>query len=93
MSILTKLVCKIKMQLIGWKDGAHNLLVDTEEIGCLNKLKSLNIDAESIYELYPDQSSIFQPGLIWNDIVLSPSRARIQQELRASILKIEQNAS
>ncbi|PON53244.1 P-loop containing nucleoside triphosphate hydrolase [Parasponia andersonii] len=80
-------------KLIGWKDGANKLLIDPEEIECLTTLKSLNSDAESIYELYADPSSIFQPGFIWNDIVLSPSRPAIQQELRASILKIEQKDS
>ncbi|GMN53503.1 hypothetical protein TIFTF001_022625 [Ficus carica] len=76
-------------KLIGWKDGANKLLVDTEEIECLKVLSSLNSDAESIYELYADPDSIFQPGSIWNDIVLSPSRPEVQQRLKDSIQKIE----
>lgn len=77
------------MQLIGWKDGDSNLLVDTEELECLTKLSSLNPDADSIYELYNHPSIIFKPGSIWNDIVLSPSRSAIQVELRSSIQKCE----
>lgn len=81
------------MQLIGWKDGANKLLVDSEEIECLKVVSSLNSDAESIYELYEDPSFIFQPGSIWNDIVLSPSRPKLQQQLKNSIQKIEMKAS
>ncbi|KAL5542143.1 hypothetical protein UlMin_009853 [Ulmus minor] len=76
-------------KLIAWKHGDHKLLVDPEEIELLTNLSKLNPDAESIYELYPDPNPIFQPGSVWNDIVLSPSRPTRQQELRDAIRKIE----
>lgn len=79
----------MKMQLIGYKDGDSNLLVDNEEIECLTKLSSLNPDADSVYELYEHPSIIFKPGSIWNDVVFSPSRSALQMELKSSIQKLE----
>ncbi|XP_030507390.1 calmodulin calcium-dependent NAD kinase isoform X1 [Cannabis sativa] len=76
-------------KLIGWKEGEQKLLVDSEEIECLNTIRSLNSNADSIHELYADSTTIFRPGFIWNDIVLSPSRSSIQKRLRESIQKIE----
>ncbi|KAG6727111.1 hypothetical protein I3842_02G114400 [Carya illinoinensis] len=76
-------------RLIARKDGEDRLLVDTEEIKCLTAVSSLNAEAESIYELYEHPSPIFEPGSIWKDIVLSPSRPSLQLELRARILKSE----
>ncbi|KAJ7979927.1 P-loop containing nucleoside triphosphate hydrolases superfamily protein [Quillaja saponaria] len=77
-------------QLIGWKDGHSNLLVDLEEIKCLRMVSNMNAEADSIYGLYnEDPSPIFEPGSIWNDIVCSPSRPTHQSELRAYIQKIE----
>ncbi|KAF5452726.1 hypothetical protein F2P56_027694 [Juglans regia] len=76
-------------RLIARKDGEDRLLVDTEEIKCLTEVSSLNAEAESIYELYAHPSPIFEPGSIWKDLVLSPSRPSLQLELRARILKNE----
>lgn len=80
----------VKMQLIGWKDGDNNLLVDPEEIKCLTNLSSLNSEAESIYELYMQNPSlILEPGSFWRDIVLCPSRPSLQLKLKGTIQKIE----
>ncbi|TKY51881.1 ATP binding kinase [Spatholobus suberectus] len=76
-------------KLIGWKDGSHNLLVDPEDIKCLKTLCSLNAEADSIYELYKEPSPIMEPGSVWNDIVMLPSRPSDQKELRETIQKIE----
>ncbi|KAL1323954.1 hypothetical protein HN51_034165 [Arachis hypogaea] len=76
-------------KLIGWKDRDKTLLVDPDEIDCLRRVARLNEDAESIYELYKHPNPAFEAGSIWKDIVLSPSRLNIQQELKYSIQKIE----
>ncbi|KAG5078291.1 hypothetical protein JHK82_056986 [Glycine max] len=78
-------------KLIGRKDGDHNLLVDREEIKCLETLGSLNAGADSIYELHKEPSPIMEPGSVWNDIVMSPSRPSDQKELKESIQKIEKS--
>ncbi|KAI4317960.1 hypothetical protein L6164_025780 [Bauhinia variegata] len=79
-------------KLVGWKEGENNLLVDPEEIKCLTNIGKLNAEADSIYELYKQPSPIMGPGSIWNDIVLSSSRATDQKELRNSILRIEKSS-
>ncbi|EOA39428.1 hypothetical protein CARUB_v10012550mg [Capsella rubella] len=76
-------------RLIAWKDGSSKLLVDPEDIECLKRVSSLNPDAESIYELYPDPSQISKPGSVWNDVVLVPSRPKVQKELSDAIKRIE----
>ncbi|XP_030974010.1 uncharacterized protein LOC115994120 [Quercus lobata] len=76
-------------KLIAWKDGDNKPLIDPEKINCLTAASNLNAEAQSIYELYADSSQISGPGSIWKDIVLSPSRASLQQELRACIQRIE----
>jgi len=63
--------------------------VDPEDIKSLNNVTSLNTEADSIYELHKEPSPVMEPGSIWNDFVLSPSRSCAQKELRESILKIE----
>lgn len=77
------------MQLIAWKAGNSNLLVDPEDIECLKRVSSLNPDAESIYDLYSDSSLLSKPGSVWNDVVLVPSRPKVQKELTDTIKKIE----
>ncbi|KAJ6725918.1 hypothetical protein OIU79_004138 [Salix purpurea] len=74
--------------LIAWKDGDHNLLIDPEGYRCLTNVCNLKAEAESIYELYTDPSPIFEPGSVWKDIVMDPSRPTVQSELKTSILKI-----
>lgn len=81
------------MQLIAWKSGDSNLLVDPEEIKPFKLISSLNEEAESVYELYgADSDEALQPGSIWKDIVLVPERASILQELHRAITKIENPA-
>ncbi|URE04867.1 Zeta toxin [Musa troglodytarum] len=80
-------------KLIGWKDGSSNLLVDPQEIICLEKLSKVNEDANSIYELYPQEDSSSGSGFIWDGMVMSPTRESIQQELKAAIERIESPAS
>lgn len=77
------------MKLIGWKDKDKNLLVDPDEIKCLKTVGRLNEGAESIYELYKHPNPACEAGSVWKDIVLSPSRVNIQQELKYSIQKVE----
>ncbi|KAJ0092172.1 hypothetical protein Patl1_25226 [Pistacia atlantica] len=76
-------------RLIAWKDGDSKLLVDPDDIKSLTTVSTLNDKAESVYELYGDPNPIFKPGSEWKDIVLFPSRASIQLELRNSIQKME----
>lgn len=80
----------IFVKLIGWKDRDRNLLVDPEEIGCLKAVGMLNDEANSISELYKIPNPSSQDGSVWKDIVLSPSRTNIQQELKYAIKRIEQ---
>lgn len=77
------------MQLIAWKDGDNKTLIDPEKINCLTAASNLNAEAQSIYGLYTDSSRISEPGSIWKDVVLSPSRESLQQELRACIQRNE----
>ncbi|XP_057438582.1 calmodulin calcium-dependent NAD kinase-like isoform X2 [Lotus japonicus] len=76
-------------KLIGWKERDRTLLVDPDEIACLKRVAKLNDDANSIYELYKHPNPAYEVGSVWKDIVLSPSRLNIQQELKFSIQKIE----
>ena len=79
------------MQLIAWKDGDNKLLIDPEGYKCLTNVSNLRADAESIYELYTGPSPIFEPGSVWKEIVMDPSRPTVQSELRASIINIEKS--
>ncbi|GLT42214.1 hypothetical protein SLA2020_162280 [Shorea laevis] len=76
-------------KLIAWKDGEGKILVDPDEIGCLETVRSLNPEAENVYELYSDPEKIYQPGSVWNDNILTSSRPSLQLELRTSIQRIE----
>ncbi|KAL0670874.1 hypothetical protein Bca4012_033578 [Brassica carinata] len=76
-------------KMIAWKEKEKTLLVDPEEIDCLKNVGRLNENAESIYELYRRPNPACEAGSIWKDIVLSPSRFNIQQELKYSIQKVE----
>jgi len=51
----------------------------------------VNVEADSIYELYKEPSLIMRPGSVWKDIVLSPSRSNDQKKLRKSIQKTEKS--
>ncbi|KAM7254092.1 hypothetical protein ACFE04_031774 [Oxalis oulophora] len=76
-------------KLIGWKERERNLLVDPDEINCLKMVGRLNDEAESIYDLYKPPNPACKTGSVWKDIVMSPSRLNIQQELKYSIQKVE----
>ncbi|XP_074314898.1 calmodulin calcium-dependent NAD kinase-like, partial [Silene latifolia] len=76
-------------KLIGWKDRDKTLLVDPEEFKCLKMVGELNEEANNIYELYKSPNPACHDGSIWNDIVSSPSRLTVQQELKYSIMRIE----
>ncbi|XP_009118483.1 uncharacterized protein LOC103843496 [Brassica rapa] len=78
-------------KLIGWKEKEKTLLVDPEEIDCLKRVGGLNENADSIYQLYNQPNPACEAGSIWKDIVLSPSRFNIQQELKYSIQKVERS--
>lgn len=65
--------------------------MDPKVIKCLNVIGSMNAEADSIYELYKEPVLVIEPGSIWIDIVLSPSRSNDQRELRESIQKIEKS--
>ncbi|KAI4301149.1 hypothetical protein L6164_034458 [Bauhinia variegata] len=80
-------------KLIGWKDRDKTLLVDPDEIACLKRVAKLNEHAETIYELYKHPNPARIAGSVWKDIVLSPSRLNIQQELKYSIQKVERMKS
>lgn len=75
--------------MIGWKDRDKTLLVDQEEIDCLKRVGRLNDEANTIYELYKHPNPACEDGSVWKDIVLSPSRLAIQQELKFAIHKVE----
>lgn len=79
----------IYAQLIAWKDGDSNLLVDRDEIKCLSSVSELNDDAESIYELHKEANRLNEPGSMWTDIVLLPTRPSLQLELKTVVKKIE----
>ncbi|KAH7517316.1 hypothetical protein FEM48_Zijuj09G0050400 [Ziziphus jujuba var. spinosa] len=78
-------------KMIGWKDRDKTLLVDPDEIDCLKRVGRLNDEANSINELYKAPNPACEAGSIWKDIVLSPSRANVQQELKYSIQKVERS--
>ncbi|KAL8162756.1 hypothetical protein V2J09_014245 [Rumex salicifolius] len=77
-------------KMIAWKSGANKVLVDPENFKIVNSLSSLNDDAESIYELYKQlPNPIYEPGSVWKDIVLHPSRPDVQLQLKTAIQKLE----
>ncbi|XP_074316131.1 calmodulin calcium-dependent NAD kinase [Silene latifolia] len=76
-------------KLIGWKDREKTLLIDPEEYKCLKMVGALNENADNIYELYTSPNPACQDGSTWKDIVTSPSRVNVQQELKYSIMRIE----
>ncbi|XP_020092451.1 uncharacterized protein LOC109712975 isoform X2 [Ananas comosus] len=80
-------------KLIGWKDGNSSLLVEPQEFSCLEKVGKLNDDADSLFELYGEGDSTCGSRSVWDDLVMSPSRAPIQAELKAAILAMEPRAS
>ncbi|MQL90647.1 hypothetical protein Taro_023241 [Colocasia esculenta] len=80
-------------KLIGWKDGSSSLLVDPEEIDVLKKVATLNEDADNVHELYAKAGDSCNHPCVWDDVVLSSSRAVLQQELKMAIRRIEGSQS
>nr|GEZ22060.1 putative zeta toxin domain, P-loop containing nucleoside triphosphate hydrolase [Tanacetum cinerariifolium] len=80
-------------QLIGWKDGNSNLLVDREQIKCLEALTEINDKADSIYELYADPKMLTDDDSVWNKLVLTPTRSDLQHSLKIVIERIENSKS
>ncbi|KAF4387139.1 hypothetical protein G4B88_024711 [Cannabis sativa] len=78
-------------KMIGWKDRDKTLLVDPDEIDCLKRVGRLNSEATSIYQLYKSPNPACEAGSVWKDIVLSPSRLNVQQELKYAIQKVERS--
>ncbi|KAG8062788.1 hypothetical protein GUJ93_ZPchr0003g16619 [Zizania palustris] len=76
-------------QLIARKDGNSSLLVEPREFGCLDKVSSLNENATSVHDLYPDGATACGSRSIWDDMIAAPARAGIQQELREAIRSME----
>lgn len=73
-------------QLIAWKGGINSsLLVEPDEIDCLDKVGNLNENATSLHDLYPGGATTCGSRSIWDDMIVSPSRAVIQQEIREAI--------
>ena len=67
--------------------------VDPEAIKFLERLGTLNAEADSIYELHKEPSPIIEFVSIWNDMVLPPSRQSNQIELSEIIQKIDKSAN
>ncbi|CAN6298519.1 unnamed protein product [Urochloa humidicola] len=81
-------------QLIAWKDGmSSSLLVEPREIDCLEKVSSLNEDATSVHDLYPDGATTCGSRSIWEDMIAEPERAATQRELREAVRAAEEAAS
>ncbi|XP_047937837.1 calmodulin calcium-dependent NAD kinase-like [Salvia hispanica] len=80
-------------RLIAWKDGDSKLLVDRDDIKCLTRVKELNEEAESIYELYKDPAIMYEAESVWNDIVLHSARDSLQLQIQTVVKKIETHVS
>uniref|UniRef100_A0ACD5W849 Uncharacterized protein n=1 Tax=Avena sativa TaxID=4498 RepID=A0ACD5W849_AVESA len=73
-------------QLIAWKGGINSsLLVEPNEIDCLDKVGNLNENATSLHDLYPGGATTCGSRSIWDDMIVAPSRALIQKEIREAI--------
>ncbi|XP_076886910.1 calmodulin calcium-dependent NAD kinase-like [Bidens hawaiensis] len=77
--------------LIGFKDGNSNLLVDPDQIKCLDALSEISDEADSIYELYADHKMLIHSDSMWKEHVLKPGRIESQRDLKAVIEKIEKS--
>ncbi|KAI7734399.1 hypothetical protein M8C21_013869, partial [Ambrosia artemisiifolia] len=77
--------------LIGYKDGSSNLLVDPDQIKCLEALKEINDKADSIYELYADHKMLTNIDSVWKELVLKPNRINSQRDLKFVIEEIEKS--
>ncbi|KAI3693111.1 hypothetical protein L6452_32941 [Arctium lappa] len=78
-------------KLIGWKDGNSNLLIDRDQIKCLEILMEINDQAGSIYELYANPKKLADLDSVWNEVVLKPTRTYLQRDLKDVIERIEKS--
>ncbi|XP_059298978.1 calmodulin calcium-dependent NAD kinase-like [Lycium ferocissimum] len=85
----TNTISASRPSLIAWKDGENKLLVEPEDIKCLEMVKNVKEEAESIYELYEEEDVLSQSACVWKNMVLLPARSSLQQELKTAIVKIE----
>ncbi|CAN1279680.1 Calmodulin calcium-dependent NAD kinase, partial [Linum perenne] len=76
-------------KLIARKDGDNTMLIDPDHFKCLKNVGRLNPNAESVHELYGSSSTLHETGSVWKDVVFSPSRTRVQEELKMVIEQIE----
>lgn len=77
--------------MIEWRDGScRDLPEDRDCIKCLEKVSKLNEDADSIYELYPEDDSSCGSRSIWDEIT-SPARAETQQQLKEAVKMMERS--
>ncbi|KAK9068192.1 hypothetical protein SSX86_012303 [Deinandra increscens subsp. villosa] len=77
--------------LIGFKDGNSNLLVDRDQIKCLEILSEINDEADSIYELYADIKMVTGNDSVWRELILKPERIESQRDLKVVIERIEKS--
>ena len=78
------------LQLIYRKDSNKSFeMVDPEAHAWLTTLSNLNIDAESVHELYPNSSLFSEPGSILKEMTPTSLRLTCQKELRYVIKKLE----
>ncbi|KAM3294158.1 hypothetical protein ACQJBY_037201 [Aegilops geniculata] len=81
-------------QLIAWKGEINgSLLVEPREIDCLDKVSNLNEGATSLHGLYPGGATTCGSRSIWEDMIVAPSRATVQREIREAIRSVEPTAT
>ena len=75
------------MQLIAVKDGPNRkLLIDVDTYPGTRYLADLNIDSDSVTELYSKATDRKLVNLFWQNEILNPKRKARQERLRAAIL-------
>ncbi|KAI4998059.1 hypothetical protein ZWY2020_053401 [Hordeum vulgare] len=81
-------------QLIAWKGEINgSLLVEPKEIDCLDKVSNLNENATSLHDLYPGGATTCGSRSIWDEMIVAPSRAAVQREIRDAIRSVEPAAT
>ncbi|KAI3700788.1 hypothetical protein L2E82_45426 [Cichorium intybus] len=71
-------------KLIEWKDG---------NIKCLETLRDINDEANSIVELYGDSETLLDPDSVWKKLVMVSTRIDLQRDLKIVIERIEKSKS
>ncbi|CAH1429344.1 unnamed protein product [Lactuca virosa] len=82
---------------IEWKGVDCNLMEDDPDqikcLECLNILKDINDEADSINELYADPKMLTNSDSVWNKLVMIPTRTDLQRDLKIVIERIEMSKS